>query len=484
MVRYKEIERRFQMVKQSELEHFKVSKSAVIHPVYKEKNTCSCIEENLGYDLNAHISKEFGVVTKINTLGKFGFEHLYFLGLGDSDKIDTYLLQTAFAKVITALSEDHAVVSLKHATTDTLSFSEVAYAFTKASQLSQYSYLKKDPKTFELVSKEDVSEGINTAVIEATAINHARTLANTPSNLMNPLDIEKHARTLAEIDGVSIDVLGNKELKELGAGGILGVNQGSDIEARLIVLKYEGAPGEPFTALIGKGVTFDTGGYNLKPSASMANMKGDMHGAASVLSAFEIIAQKKPASNVYCIVASTENMIDGSAFKADDVLTMLSGKTVEITNTDAEGRLILADALTYAQKNLGVTRLINVATLTGACVVGLGSLHTGVWSNDEDFYNQFNDASLSSNELTWRMPLHDVFSKVLKNSIVADLVNSAAPNGGGANVAAAFLQEFVEADTQWIHLDIAGSSGSKGEDPLVPKGASGVMVASLANLFK
>lgn len=472
------------MITQSKLEHIKDSTHAVMHPVYTQKNACTRVTGILDYDFTGQINKEAGVVTKIHTMGKMGFNHLYFVGLGDMDSATPESIKEAFAKALNQIDEKHMVIDLKRAVKENISFEDVAASFTEAFLLSSYDYKKKSDKTFELISPEDVTEAIATKTIEATAINNARTLANTPSNLLNPLDLESYAVSLFSAENVEISILGNKELEEIGAGGILGVNQGSDIEARLIVLKYQGNGDADYTALVGKGVTFDTGGYNLKPSASIINMKSDMHGAASVLSAFEIIVKKKMAQNVYCIVPTTENMIDGSAYKADDVLTMLNGKTVEITNTDAEGRLILADALTYAQDTLGVKRVIDIATLTGACVVGLGSHHTGVWANDESFYNEFTSAVSRSHELTWRMPLHKVFTDVLHSSIVADIVNSAAPNGGGASVAAAFLEEFINEDTQWIHLDIAGSSGTKSKTPLTPKGATGVMVKTLSTLFE
>lgn len=472
------------MIKQSNLEHIKESAHAVIHPIYKDKNACTRVSGILDYNFRNQINKDLGALTQINTLGKIGFEQLYFVGMGYVDESDIHSIQEGFAKGLKNIDESHLVVDLKRVVTDNISFKDAAYAFTKSYYLSTYNYKEVKQREIELIAKEDITDAINQAKVEAEAINRARTLANAPSNLLTPLDLEAKAIELFKDEPVEISILGNKELLELKAGGILGVNQGSALEARLIVLKYEGQPGSEFTALVGKGVTFDTGGYNLKPSASMANMKSDMHGAASVLGAFEIIVKQELKANVYCVIPTTENMIDGNAYKADDVLVMMNGKRVEITNTDAEGRLILADALTYVQTHLNVNRIIDVATLTGACVVGLGSHHTGVWANDDTFYKDLDNASKKANELIWRMPLHDVFGNVLKHSIVADLVNSAAPNGGGANVAASFLQEFIEEKTQWIHLDIAGTSGTTGDHALCPKGATGVMVDSLSQIFK
>lgn len=472
------------MIKQSKLEHIKDAKHAVIHPVYKERNACSKISNILDYDFTGQIDKSKGKLTAIHTLGKLDYNTIYFVGLGYKDEASKYSLTESLAKALKDIDEKHLVVDLKRAVTDDITFSDVAESFTESIYLSSYDYKKvgtEEDKTYEFIAKEDVSKAIENASIVAKSINRARTLANTPSNLLTPLDLEKTAIEMFSKENVEITILDNKKLKKMGAGGLLGVNQGSDIEARMIVLKYNGNHDEDYTALVGKGVTFDTGGYSLK--RNMVNMKTDMHGAATVLSAFEVIVKKKMKANVYCIIPTTENMINGSALKVDDVITMLNGKTVEVTNTDAEGRLILADALTHAQ-TLNAKRIIDVATLTGACVVGIGSDHTGVWSNDESFYKSFYSTSLQTNELTWRMPLHDVFNKPLKSSIVADLVNSAAPKGGGANVAASFLSEFINEDIAWIHLDIAGTSSTKETSALTPKGATGVMVKTLAHLFE
>lgn len=471
------------MIKQAPIDHIKESTFPVIHPIYKEKNACTKISHILDFDPSALVNKDRAKVSAIHTLGKLPYPVIYFVGLGYKDEATIHTVKEDLAKALREIEEDHLVIDLKRALNDDLDFQALGAAVTESILLSKYDYKKDDTTVYELLAKEDITSAIEDATISANAINRARRLVNTPSNLLTPLDLEKEAVQLFENENVEISILDNEKLTQIKAGGILGVNKGSVIEARLIVLKYQGAKDEPYTALVGKGVTFDTGGYNLKPSTSMANMKTDMHGAATVLSAFEMIVKKKMKANVYCIIPTTENMVSASAFKADDVLTMLNGKTVEITNTDAEGRLILADALTYAQ-NLNAKRVIDVATLTGACVVALGSEYSGIWANDESFYNEFNHASLKENELIWRMPLHETFRKPLKSSLVADLVNSAAPKGGGANVAASFLEEFIHPDTKWIHCDIAGSSFTKEANGLNPKGATGVLVKTIAALFE
>ncbi|NLW15629.1 MAG: leucyl aminopeptidase [Erysipelothrix sp.] len=474
------------MIKQSNNKRFTQAKGAVLFPIYEDNIVNSNLTESLGFDLDKTINKKHGAITKINTLGKLSFDNIYFLGLGSLEKCTEASLKDAFAKASKDIDETNLSVNLEDALCDSFTIEDISSYFTEANILANYSYKdlgKEDNTIYELISTTNIETGINNGTIVANAINNARTLANKPSNQLNPLDISEYAKNLFKDENVEIDILGNKELKKIGAGGILGVNQGSDTEAQLIVLKYNNDKDANYTALVGKGVTFDTGGYSLKPSLSMVNMKTDMHGAASVLSAFEVIVKKKLKANVYCIVPTTENMVNGMAYKPDDVLTTLSGKTVEITNTDAEGRLILADALTYTQ-TLGVKKIIDVATLTGACVVALGGLHSGVWANDDTFYNKLSNAASNAHEAVWRMPIDDVFTDVLKSSVVADIVNSAAPNGGGANVAASFLQEFIDTDTQWVHIDIAGTASTKAASPLTPKGATGVMVRTLSNLFE
>lgn len=335
------------------------------------------------------------------------------------------------------------------------------------------------PKTrwnLEIIGAENLQEYLEKVSIIGESINNARNLSDTPANYLVPSDLEKYAIDLAKCLGSTVTAwsFNNQQLEEMKAGAILGVNRGSDNEARLIVMKYNGDGDSPYTALIGKGLTYDSGGYNLKPNGG-AGMKFDMCGASSVLGAFEIIARLGLKANVYAIVPSTENMIDGKAYRVDDVLVSLSGKTIEITNTDAEGRLILADAIHYAG-TLGVKRIIDVATLTGAVGGALGREYTGAFTNDQAFLEEFKLTTEKCGEPIWQLPVSSKYASYLKKSKVADLVNS-VKEGGGASIAACFLQEFVPDGISWIHLDVA-STAISGDS------STGVMVKSLALFFE
>lgn len=475
------------MIKQSELEHIKDSKISVLYPIYEGKAVCSKIRAQLGFELNTEVNRKLGKITTVYTLGKFPFTSITFVGLGKEEEVTTSALQKAFGALVVANQEKEVVVDIRRAITTNFDLSTLSALFSESQVVANYEFTKiqaeaKEEVTYEIIGAEDITAAIEKGTIIGEAINHARTLGNMPSNYMTPIDLAAYAKKLAKECHLEADILTNKELQKIGAGGILGVNKGSVIEARLIVLKYNGAGDAPYTALVGKGLTFDSGGYNLKPSASMATMKSDMCGGANVLGAMEIIAKRKLKANVYAIIPSTQNMISGEAFTCDDVLVSLSKKTVEITNTDAEGRLILMDGITYAQQ-LGAKRIIDIATLTGAVLVALGKSYTGTFSNSEAFYQEFEQATKVSNEKIWRLPLDDDYHEMLKTSKVADLVNSAT-GGAGSSVAASFLEEFVEEGTEWIHLDIAGTSFDAKCNPLASQGATGSMVKSMAALFE
>jgi len=474
------------MIKQSKIKHIVESNAVVFYPVYEGRDICKKIQDALDYDLNSDIERKLGKVTKVHTLGKLPFKTIIFVGLGKEEEASVNTLQTAIAAFVKSNQEKNISVHIRSAKTECFNEYDLAAIFSEALTIAGYEFTKinakaKEEISYELVSKEQVGDAIEKGVIIGEAVNHARNLGNMPSNYMTPLDLADYAKKLADECNLEANILTNKDLEEIGAGGILGVNQGSALEARLIVLKYNGAKDEPYTAFVGKGLTFDSGGYNLKSAAGMLSMKSDMCGAANVLGAIEIIAKQKLKANVYAIIPSTENMISGEAYNCDDVLVSLSKKTVEITNTDAEGRLILMDGITYAQQ-LGAKRVIDIATLTGAVIMALGKSYTGTFSNDEAFYADFKQAAINSNEKIWRLPLDKDYHEMLRSSNVADLVNSKA-GGAGSSVAACFLEEFIEKDTKWIHLDIAGTSYDAKVNPLASEGATGAMAKTMAALF-
>ena len=286
-----------------------------------------------------------------------------------------------------------------------------------------------------------------------------------------------HARKMAEEVGLKCEVFGADKIKSLKMGAFWGVAQGSDEPPALIVLRYEppNAPASPVLGLVGKGITFDTGGISIKPADGMEKMKYDMAGGATMIGVMRAIALLKPKVKVIGIVCATENMPSGKAQKPGDIQTAMSGKTIEIINTDAEGRLVLADGLCYARQ-LGCTHLIDAATLTGAVVVALGYANVGVFANDESFYQRFATTLAKSGENMWRLPVNDEYLDMTRSSI-ADLMNTGG-RWGGASTAAAFLREFAET-TPWIHLDIAGTAWMEENKPWIAKGPSGVAVRSL-----
>lgn len=319
----------------------------------------------------------------------------------------------------------------------------------------------------------------------AEAVNYTRDLVNTPADRVHPQFLAAEAVAIAKKGGAKfkVKVLGEKEAKKLGMGGLLAVGQGSDREVQFIVLEYSGGKkADPTTALVGKGVCFDTGGYNLKVGKVIDDMKMDMGGAASVLGTMRWIAENKPKHNVLGVIGAVENMVSASAYRPGDIITMMNGQTVEITNTDAEGRLVLADALHYTVTKLKPNKIIDMATLTGAVIVALGSNIAGVMGNDKKLIEEIQKSAEIVGEETWELPITDFFREKIKGEI-ADLVNWTAGVNAGSSMAAAFLENFV-GETPWVHIDIAGTAFHSSASGVNPKGATGTMVRTLVDLLK
>ena len=340
----------------------------------------------------------------------------------------------------------------------------------------------KPLEAFDVVAAKsaDSEPAFKRGVILAEAQNFTRDLANEPSNLMTPLVLAERAGAMAQQYRLDCEVLDQDRMRQLGMGSLLGVAQGSDAPPALIVLRYHPAKANSsdHLALIGKGVTFDSGGISIKPAEGMEKMKYDMCGGAAVLGAMRAIAQLKPPVAVTGIVPAVENMLNGRAQRPGDIVKSLSGKTIEVLNTDAEGRLILNDAITYAKK-LGCTHLVDAATLTGAIVVALGHVNTGVFTNHDALLERVMSSAKDEGEKMWRMPLDDDYKELLKSTF-ADLANIGG-RWGGAISAAWFLKEFAE-DTPWVHLDIAGTAWLDDAKPHLAKGPTGVCVRTFANL--
>lgn len=332
----------------------------------------------------------------------------------------------------------------------------------------------------EAQREEEIRQGFAEGTVLGSSVGFAQSLVNEPGNVLTPAELGRRAKAMCNEFGLKCEVHSTEKLKELGMGAFLGVAQGSAQPPALIVMRYEPATAPaantPVFGLVGKGITFDTGGISIKPADGMEKMKYDMAGAAAMIGAMRAIAQLKPACRVISVVCSAENMPGGKAYKPGDVLKSMSGKTIEIINTDAEGRLVLADGLHYA-KQLGATHLINAATLTGACVVALGTSNSGLFSNDESTYKAFSKAMSRTGENFWRLPCTDDYKEFIQSQI-ADIRNTGVNRWGGAITAAMFLKEFV-GDTPWIHLDIAGQAWIEDTRSYIGKGPSGIAVRTI-----
>jgi leucyl aminopeptidase len=330
--------------------------------------------------------------------------------------------------------------------------------------------------------QDRLQKAMEEARIVGESQNFTRELVNEPSNRMTPTILAERARKMAQEVGLKFEAYGADKIKELKMGAFWGVAQGSDEPPALIVMRHEpaDAPATPVLGLVGKGVTFDTGGISIKPADGMEKMKYDMAGAAAMIGAMRAIALLKPKVRVTAIVCATENMPSGKAQKPGDIQIAMSGKSIEIINTDAEGRLVLADGLCYARQ-LGCTHLIDAATLTGAVVVALGYVNAGIFANDEKMYERFHHALEKAGEKFWRLPLDEEYKENIRSNI-ADIVNSGGRWGGAVN-AAMFLKEFAE-DTPWLHLDIAGTAWMEENKPWIAKGPSGIAVRSLVEFAR
>lgn len=404
------------------------------------------------------LSSEKGRIQTLLLPTGYKSKGLIVVGLGDRKKTaEEY--REIFSSLGTSLQQD-AVLYLDSFMGNS-SANTVAKLFSEEITSAKYVFdkLKSKPVprkdiVISYICSKDVSAIVDAGFIVGSAMNSAKTLVNLPHNLLNSIDLANYASDLAKKYGLKAKIYDKPEIEKMGMTAFLAVNQGSSIPPKLIVLKYQGLPkwNNPIT-LVGKGLTFDTGGYNIKTNSK--NMKSDMGGAATVLGVMEAAAALKLKVNILLVIASTDNMISGDAFVPDDVITAANGKTIEIFSTDAEGRLTLADALWFAQTKENADHILDFATLTGAVVVALGG-YTGVFTNNRKMVKQYLDAAEREQELAWELPIGDFFMKAIQGK-VADIDN-AGTRSGGASAAAAFLQEFIEPGTKWVHCDIAGTA--------------------------
>ena len=441
------------------------------------------------------IKGKLNEITVIHSLGKVPADRVVIAGLGKREDLSLEKIRGAIAGSCRLLLRKHissiATVA-QGAGIAGITEEEAAQTLTEGTLLGTYSFRRHQTKEsdngeIELLTIVEADEskvspleqGRDKGTIMAEAAIFARDMVNEPANYMTPTDMAETATKIAGTYGLGISVLDVEQMEELGMGALLGVAQQSRQPAKFIILNHKGrASGEIDIALLGKGITFDSGGISIKPSEGMGEMKSDMAGGAAVIGAMSAIARLKPKINVLALIPATENLPGGRALKPGDVLTAMGGKTIEIISTDAEGRLILADALGYARKE-GAKLMVDVATLTGAMRVALGDACSGAFGNNQQLVDKVVAAGLESGERVWQMPMFDEYKEQNKSN-VADIQNT----GGrlaGAITAAQFLAEFA-GDTHWVHLDIAGTSMSDKEKNYLIKGATGVPVRTLVNL--
>lgn len=429
------------------------------------------------------------------------FRHVIVVGLGADSKMTHETVRQAAAalyKEIKALKTNEAFVQLDGLASGKKDLAEYTQAFVEGLNLAGYVFdeLKSKPKVqkdetinVHLVSKSGKEKGIvaafNEGTILASCTNFARRLGDMPGNLMTPTILANEAIRGAKGTALKVTAWDKKRIEKEKMGGLLGVAQGSDQEPRFIVMEYNGAAKtKKPVCFVGKGLTFDCGGVSIKPGAKMEEMKYDMMGGAGVIGTMLAIAQLKLKVNVVAYVASTENMVNGSATKPGDVHTARNGKTFEINNTDAEGRLILADALSYASEQ-EPAMIIDAATLTGAMVVALGNIHTGYFTKNAALKTKIEKAATVSGEAVWHMPFNEHHTKDMKGTY-ADLSNISYSGGAGSGTATAFLEQFVTEGIPWAHFDIAGTGWACGNrlNYCSPKGATGVMVRTFVEIAK
>lgn len=430
----------------------------------------------------------------IHTFGKVKPKRVLVAGLGKQDK---FTLETV--RQVMAASGRHLrrrgvqkVATIVHgAGIGGLDAADATQAMTEGALLGLYRFDryksnndKKEISELQIVEVDDsklpaMEAGSAKGQILAEAATLARDMANEPSNNMTPSNMAEIAEKVAGEVGLEVEVLEEPQMEELGMGALLGVAKGTNEPPRFIVLRYTGDKENTSqnVGLLGKGVTFDSGGISLKPAANMGEMKGDMAGGASVIAAMKAIGQLKPKINVTGLVPASENLPGGKAQKPGDVVRAMNGKTIEIENTDAEGRLLLADALSYGRKH-GISPMIDVATLTGAIVTALGGICVGAFSNDQTEVDRILKAGEKAGEKIWQLPIFDEYREQNKSD-VADVKNTGG-RPAGSITAALFLNEFSE-DTPWVHLDIAGVDIARKETGYLVKGATGIPVRTLVN---
>lgn len=479
---------------------------AIVMGVYEDVKSPDAdlteIDRQLGGVISGMISggdfkgKE-GETLLIYTLGKIPAKKVLLLGLGKKEDFEPNTIRKVIGKAVKQLekSKTDTAAILPMGLDKNISAETVGQCIIEGAMLASYKFNKyktsdedkeSNLKEIYIVSTDnsmidDMNKGTEIGSVLANGTILARDLVNEPSNVVTPEAIANKAMEIANKHGLEIKIQEREDIQKLGMNCFLGVARGSDKPPKLITIKYFGGDkDDEVLGLVGKGLTFDSGGISIKPSAGMEEMKGDMGGAAAILGAMDIIGSLKPKANVIAVVGTCENMPSGNAYKPGDILTSMGGKTIEVLNTDAEGRLVLIDCITYALKE-GATKLVDMATLTGACVIALGSTTTGLISNNDEFVKEVEAAAEKAGERVWQLPSYPEYKKLIKGDL-ADLKNTGGREAGTIT-AGLFLGEFA-GDSPWVHMDIAGTSMPTGDKDSLVKGATGVGVRTLYHLIK
>lgn len=443
-------------------------------------------------------NKKFGKVFEAQTFHispkKHKFvEKIIVLGLGKEEKLDNYKLRQVASFI--GKNKGREVKSLALYLPDKLKISGKLEILINGFSEGNFDpgYHKTEKNNGQEVKFENltilagdrdrgVEAQVKKALVVSEAIHKVREVVNQPANIATPEYMVKFAKKIATEGNLKIEVFSEKQVNEMRMGIMASVAKGSEEDLYFVVMRYVGGGSSgPTLGIVGKGITFDSGGISIKPSESMEWMKMDMAGAATCFGVMEVVSKLKPKVNVICACPLTENLPSGRASKPGDVAKGLSGKTVEIINTDAEGRLVLSDALTYVQKNFKPDYIVDVATLTGAVVVALGNFATGVMGRPQEFVDRIIKSGESSGERIWQLPLYSEYREMLK-SYIADIGNVSGGRAAGAETAAKFLEEFVDEKQAWVHLDIAGTAWEENDKPYIPKGATGAAVTTLVDL--
>ncbi len=446
---------------------------------------------------NGDFTGKHGNVSVLYTRGALPVRRVLLLGLGKKKEFDLDKLRKAFSKAARTARElglAEFAIALD-APQGARSVEDLTEAAVEGALLGLYRFTQyktsdadngRDMKGFSIIAETDgdvrgMRAAADRAAIISKAVYFARDLVSTPSNEMTPRDMARRAKDAVISKNVRLTVLDNRKMEKLGMSALLSVNKGSMEPARFIILEYGGArKAEQPYVIVGKGITFDSGGISLKPADNMEEMKTDMSGGAAVLAVIKAAAELKLPLNLVGLVPATENMPDGRAYKPGDVLRSMSGKTIEVISTDAEGRLILADALTYAQR-FKPKAIIDMATLTGACIIALGDDLIGMMGTDDALKKDLRNAAEETGEKLWELPLWDDYAELIKSD-VADMKNTGG-RAGGAIIAAVFLGKFV-GEIPWVHLDIAGPAWLKKDKHYIPRGASAVGVRLLLRFLR